>query len=141
MKKENEKQVEEFLEGFSFKPAPSMLKEKILNTALKRQKTNHVMTEFLWKGLAGCLLVLIFVIFIDATITHTQNKRFASILHKQQESIDITEEEHSIIREIIMDFTDSTKSEANVKFYDFLKKQKKIRRQLERRKFLEEELK
>ena len=141
MKKENDKQVEEFLEGFSFKPAPSRLKEKILDTSLQRQKTNHVMTAHLWKGLVGCLILLIFIIAVDATITRAQNKRFASILHKQQESIDLTEKEHSIINEIIMDFSDSTKIEANIKFYDFLKKKKKKRRQLEKREFFQEELK
>ena len=141
MKNENDKQTEKFLQSFSFKQAPSALKQKILNNALQRQKTNHVMTAFLWKGLVGCLILLIFIIAVDATITRAQNKRFSSLLHKQQESIDLTEEERSLIKDIIMDFSDSTKIEANIKVYDFLKKKKKKRRQMEKREFFQEELK
>lgn len=141
MKKENDNQAEEFLRGFSLRPVPNTLKEKILNAVLQQQKNNHAMTIFVMKGLVGCLILLIFIIAADATITHAQNKRFASFLYKQQESMELTEEERSMIKDIILDFSDSSKSEANIKFYDFLEKQKKTRRQLERRKSFEEELK
>jgi hypothetical protein len=140
MKKENDKWAEKFLGKFSFKPAPSMLKQKILSHALQRQKTNHVMTAHLWKGLVGCLFFLIFVLVVDATITHSQNKRFASILQQQKDSRSLTEEERSIITEIIMDFSDSTKSEAKIKFFGLRKKKKNTRREWDRRKSFEEEL-
>jgi hypothetical protein len=139
MQEENNKQTEKFLKNFSFKPAPSTLKGKILNDILQLQKTIHMMTAHLWKGVVGCLLLLIFVIAIDATITHAQNKRFASFLHKEQESIDITEEERAMIKDIIGEFLDSTKIEVKIKLYNFHKKTKKGGRQTEWRESFEKE--
>ncbi len=140
MKKENNKKTEDFLEDFSFKPAPSILKGKILGYSRQRQKTNHVRVAFLWKGLVGCVLLLILVIAIDAAITHAQNKRFSSILQKEQESIEITGEERSLIKDVIGEFSDSTKSDASIKLYDFLGKKKNKRRQTEWREYWEKEI-
>jgi hypothetical protein len=140
MEKGNNKQTEEFLKSFSYKAAPSAMKEKILNAALQREKSSHVMTAFLWKGIVACLLLLIIVIAIDVTINHAQNKRFTSFLHKEQESIDITEEERVIIKDIIGEFLDSTKIEAKIKLYNYPNKTKKRGRQTEWRESLEKEI-
>jgi hypothetical protein len=140
MKKENDKKIEEFLDEFSFKPVSPALKEKMLNNALQRKKTNHVMPHFFWRDLVGCLILLVFVITIDSTLNHVQNKHFASIVHKQKESIDLTEEERSFIKDIILDFSDSTESTANRKFFGLGNTKKNTWREWDRRKSFEEEL-
>jgi hypothetical protein len=140
MQKGNNKRTEEFLERFSYKPAPSELKEKTLSKALQRQKSNHVMMAYLWKGFVGCLFLLTIVIAIDATINHAQNKHYASILQREQEPLDFTEEEHSIVKDIILDLSDSTKSEAKIKFFGLWKIKNSTRREWDRRKSIEEEL-
>jgi hypothetical protein len=140
MHEENNKRTEKFLKNFSFKPAPSALKRKILNDVLQLQKMNQVKAVFLWKGLVGCLLLLIFVMAIDAALTHTQNKRFSSILHKEQESIDITEEERAMIEDIMGEFLDSIKIEAKTNLHYFPEKTKKRRRQTEWRESLIKEI-
>jgi hypothetical protein len=140
MEKGNNKQTEKFLKNFSFKPAPSALKQKILNDVLRQEKTNNGRIDYLLKGLVGCSVLLILAIAIDATITHAQNKRFSSILQKEQESIDLTEEERAVIEDILGKFMDSTKIEANMQLYDFLKKKKNKRRQAEWRESLKKEI-
>jgi len=139
MKEKKNKQTEEFLKSFSFRPTSPALKRKILNNSLQRQKKNNGRTDYLLKGLAGCSVLLILAIAIDATITHSQNKRFSSILQKQQESISITEEERSLIKDIIGEFLGSTKIESTIKLYDFPEKKKKGRRLSEWRESLEKE--
>ena len=113
MEKGNNKKTEDFLQNFSYKPAPSTLKGKILSQSRRQQKTNDVRMAFLWKGLAGCALVLLLVMTIDAFVTHAQNKRFSSILQKQPESIDLTEEERSLIKDIVGEFLDSENPRRN----------------------------
>ena len=140
MEKGNNKQTEKFLKNFSFKPAPSALKRKILHDVLRQQKTKNGRMEYLLKGLVGCSVLLILAIAIDATITHTQNKRFASLLQKEQESIDLTEEERAVIEDILGKFIDSTKIEAKTKLYAFPEKKNKKRRLPEWRESLEKEI-
>ena len=140
MEKGNNKQTEKFLKNFSFKPAPSSLKGKILDNVLRQQKRNNGGVNFLLKGLVGCSVLLILAIAIDATITHTQNKRFASLLHKDKESIDLTEDERAVIEDILGEFIESTKTEAKTKLYAFPEKKNKKRRQSEWREYLEKEI-
>ena len=139
MTEENNKKTEDFLGGFSLRNAPPDLKEKILDRALQKRKTNHEMTTFLRKGFVGCLILLIIVIAVDATITRAQNRRFSSFLDEQQATTDKAEEEWSMLEDIIWEHTESAKSEAKIKFYDLLKKKKKTRRQPEWRESLEKE--
>jgi hypothetical protein len=140
MKEENNQQTEKFLRKFSFKPAPAALKEKILDDVLKQQKAKNGRMDYLLKGLAGCTVLLILAIAFDTTITHAQSKRVGSLLHKEQESIDITEEERAVIEDILGDFLDSTRIEANLKLHAFPEKSKKRRRQAEWRESLEKEI-
>lgn len=116
MEKGNNKETEEFLGTFSLKTVPPGLKEKILDGALQKSKSDHGMTTFLWKGFVGCLILLFIVIAVDATITHAQNKRFSSLLDKQQESTDKVEEELSILEDIIWEPFESTKNVVKRKF-------------------------
>ncbi len=139
MKKENNKKTEDFLKDFSFKPAPSALKDKILINAQKKQKSNHVMTAFLWKGFVGCLFLLFIVIVVDATISHTQHKRFSLFLDIHQESSDKQEEEWSMLKDIIWEPLESTENEVKHRFYSSQEKSKINERNLEWRESLEKE--
>ena len=139
MKRENNKKTEDFLKDFSFKPAPSALKDKILTNAQKKQKSNHVMTAFLWKGFVGCLFLLFIVIVVDATISHTQHKRFSLFLDKHQESSDKQEEEWSMLKDIIWEPLDSTENAIKKKFYRLSEKPGKRGRLPEWRESLEKE--
>ncbi len=139
MKKKNDIETEKLLAAFSHKPTPPGLKEKILDGALQRQNSNHVMNAFLWKGFVGCLMILIFVIAVDATITKAQNKRFSSMLDGHQESTGNVEEEWSMLKDIIWEPLGSNRSEAKMKFYDLLENSKNKTRQPEWRESLKEE--
>lgn len=139
MEKENNKDAEDYLGTFSLKPAPPGLKDKILDGALQKGKSNNGMTTFLWKGFVGCFILLFIVIAVDATITQSQNRRFSSLLGKQQESTDNSEEEWSMMKDIIWEYSDSTKNKAKINFYTLLEKSKNKRRQHEWRESLEEE--
>lgn len=72
----------------------------------------------------GCLPLLIFIIAIDAVITHAQNKRLSSFVHKKKESTVLREEERSLIKDIIGEFSDPTKAEAGMNLYHYLEKKK-----------------
>ncbi len=109
MKKENNKEIEEFLSTFSLKTGPPTLKNKILEGVHHKQKSDLGMTVFLRKGFIVCLLILTFVIAIDAAITGAQNRRISSLLDKRQESTDKSEEEWSILKDIIGEPFDSNK--------------------------------
>ncbi|UCE40775.1 MAG: hypothetical protein JSV17_15215 [Candidatus Aminicenantes bacterium] len=116
MEKGNNKKTEEFLKRFSYKVAPSAMKEKILSNALRRHKTNQVKAAFLRKGFAGCLLTLSIVIAVDATITQAQNRRFSSFLDNKQEAAEKAKEEWSMIKDIIWGPLDSSDNIMKKKF-------------------------
>jgi hypothetical protein len=140
MEKGNNKKTEDFLHTFSLKPAPETLKEKILHYSHRPHKSSETRAVAFRNGLAVCGVLLISVIAIDATITHFQNKRFSSIFQKGQESIDLTEEEHSLIREIIGEFSGSTKSGVNLKLYNQWEKREGKKRPTGWRESLEKEI-
>jgi len=117
MEKRNNKDTEDFLGLFSLKTAPPGLKEKILDGALQKQKSDQGMTIFLRKGFVGCLLALSIVIAVDATISGAQNRRFASFLDKQQNLVDKTEDEWSMLKDIIWDTFDPSDNAVKKKFY------------------------
>jgi hypothetical protein len=140
MKKETDKETKDFLKTFSLKPAPQGLKEKILDSTMQKKKTNHVMTVFLWKGFVSCLFLMIIVIAVDATVSHSQKNRFSSFLDKPQESSDKQEEEWSMLKEIIWDPLDGQANTVKKKFYGLHGKSEKNTRQLKWRESLEKEL-
>jgi hypothetical protein len=140
MKKETDKETEDFLKTFSLKPASQGLKEKILDSTIQKKKTNHVMTVFLWKGFVSCLFLMIIVIAVDATVSHSQKNRFSSFLDKPQESSDKQEEEWSMLKEIIWDPLDEQANTVKKKYYGLQGKSKKNTRQLKWRESLEKEL-
>lgn len=140
MQKGDNKQTEDFLRMFSLRPSPPVLKEKILLETRKRQNSHAMTNSFLWRGLVGCLLLLIFVIAIDAAITRSQNKRLTFFVHKEQESSVFTEEELSLIKDIIGEFSSTTKSETIMNPYHLLDKKKKERRQNEWRESFKKEM-
>jgi hypothetical protein len=139
MKTKNDTETEKFLASFSLKSSPSGLKEKILDGVLQKQHPNHVMNAFLWKGLVGCLLTLCFVIAVDATISDAQNRRFSSLLDKPQESNGKTQEEWSMLKDIIWEPLDSSENNAKKKFYGAQEKSEKKGDLSEWREFLEKE--
>ena len=139
MKKENNNKTEDFLKGFSLKPAPPALKEKILDGALQKRNSIHEVTTFLSKGFVGCLLLLFVVIAVDATISHAQNRRFSSFIDEQQEPLDKTEEEWSMLKDI-WEPLDSDDNTIKFKFFGFQKKTETEARLPERRESLEQEL-
>jgi hypothetical protein len=140
MEQENNKQTEKLLEAFSLKPAPPSLKEKILVHARQKHKTNNVKIAYWWKGLAACCVLMIFVIVIDVAVTYVQNKRISSIYQKEQESIALSEEERSLIRDIIGEFSGSAESSTKSKLFLSLEKKNDKRRQPEWRISLEKEI-
>ena len=135
----NNKKTEDFLGKFSCKTAPPGLKDKILEGALKKQKSNQIMTAFLWKGFVSCLFLLIIVIAIDTTVSGSQNNRFSSFLDIPQESSDKKEEEWSMLKDIIWEPLDSSENAAKKKFYGTREKFKKKARLSEWRESLEKE--
>lgn len=139
MEKGNNKKTEDFLGTFSFKSGPQGLKGKILDGVLKKRESDQGMTIFFWKGFVGCLLMLIFVIAVDATITHAQNKRFSSFLDKQQETNEKSEEEWSMLKDIIWEPIESTNNIVKKKLYGSQEKSKKKGGLQEWRKSLKEE--
>jgi hypothetical protein len=140
MKNGNSMETEDFLGTFSLKTAPTGLKEKILDGVLQKQKSDHGMTVFLRKGFAVCLLMSIFAIAVDAAITQAQNRRFSSLLDRQQKSIGNGEKEWSMLKDIIWEPLDSTKSVVRGKFYGtYIKTEKKKRRLPEWRESFEKE--
>jgi hypothetical protein len=139
MEKRNNKKTEEFLGMFSLKTAPPGLKEKILDGALKKHKSNQVMSAFLWRGFVGCLLILSIVFVVDATITRAQNRRFSSFVDKQQGSTGKAEEEWSMLKDIIWEPLDSTENVVRKKFYGSREKSEKKGRLVEWRESLEKE--
>ena len=139
MDERNNKKTEDYLTTFSLKTVPPGLKEKILEGALQRQKPNHIMTAFLWKGFVSCLFLLIVVIAVDVTISGSQNNRFSSFLEIPQKSSDKQEEEWSMLKDIIGEPFDSTENAAKKKFYGTQEKSKNNERNLLWRESLEEE--
>ena len=87
----------------------------------------------------GCLLMLIFVIAVDATISGAQNRRFSSFLDKHHESTGNTEEEWSMLKGIIWEPLDSSENAVKNRFYDSEEKSKKKGRRAEWRESLEKE--
>jgi hypothetical protein len=134
------KKTEDYLGAISFKTAPPGLKEKILDGIHQRQTSNHVMSTFLWKGFAGCLILLFIVIAVDATITQAQNRRFSSFVDIRQESTGHGEEEWSMLREIVWEPLDSTKNIVRNRFYGTHKNTEKKGRHTEWRESLEKEI-
>ena len=136
----NNKEVEDFLGNFSLKTGPPTLKEKILEGVHHKQKSDMGMTVFLRKGFIGCLLILIFVIAIDAAITGAQNRRISSLLDKRQESTDKNEEEWSILKDVVGEPFDSNKYVTGKMLSGFLEKSGTGERLLEWRESFKKEL-
>ena len=136
----NNKQTEDFLRLFSLKSPPPGLKDKILESALQTPRSSHGGTAFLLKGFVGCLFLLFIIIAVDAAITRAQNKLFSSIVQKGQDSTFLTEQERSLIQDIIGEFSNTSKSGANMNLYYLLEKKKKRGRQIEWRESLEKEM-
>jgi hypothetical protein len=139
MDKGNSKKTEDYLATFSLTAVPPGLKGKILEGVLQERNSKDGMTTFLRKGFVGCLLMLIFVIAVDATITRAQNRRFSTFLDKQQESKDKIEEEWSMLMDIIWEPFESTDHIVKKKFYGTQEKSGKKGRLPEWRESLEEE--
>ena len=138
MKKENNNKTDDFLKGFSLKPVPPALKEKILDGALQKRKSIHEVTTFLSKGFVGCLLMLFVVIALDATISHAQNRRFSSFVDEQQESLDKMDEEWSMLQDI-WEPLDTNEDALKFKFFSEQKKSEIEARLPEWRESLEQE--
>jgi hypothetical protein len=140
MEKGNKKETEDFLGAFSLKAGPTRLKEKILEGILQKQKPNRWMTVFLRKGFMGCLLILIFVIAVDAIILGVQNKRISSLLDNRQESTGKSEEEWSLLKDIIGEPFDSKKNAVGKMLFGFPEKSGTRRQLWEWRESLEKEI-
>ena len=106
MEKKKNKDTEDFLKEFSFKPAPPALKDKILENAYGKRGSNHVI-PVLWKGIAVFLFLSILVIAVDAALSNAQQNQLSSFLDKQQDSSEIQEEDWSMLKDIIGEPVDS----------------------------------
>lgn len=140
MKKEIDKKTENFLKAFSLRPAPQDLKEKILDSTIQKKKTNHVMTPILWKGLVGCLFLLVLVLAVDAGFSKIQSERINSITGLSKTPPAETTDDWTMLRDILWEPLDSTGDTGMAKFYALQKKKGEIARQLEWRESLEKEL-
>jgi len=83
MKYQNNQETEDFLNNFSRKPAPSELKEKILNEARRERAENMVMTPMLWKVGLICSASILMFLLLDTVILHKQKKYIASLVGTQ----------------------------------------------------------
>jgi len=140
MKKENNKNPEDFLRTFFLKPAPPGLKDKILDNAIQKKKTNHVMTPILWKGLMGCLFLLIIVLAVDAGVSKIQSNRINNITGMSKIPSAETRDDWTLLHDVLWEPLDSTGDTGKAKFHALQKKKGKITRQLEWRESLEKEL-
>jgi len=83
MKYQNNQETEDFLNNLSRKPAPSELKEKILNEARRERAENMVMTPMLWKVGLICSASILMFLLLDTVILHKQKKYIASLVGTQ----------------------------------------------------------
>jgi hypothetical protein len=139
MKKENNEKTEDFLRTFSLKPAPPKLKDRILVNAIQRKKSTHVMTPLLWKGLVGCLFLLIIVLAVDAGLSKIQNERYISITGMPKTPPDEATDDWTMLHDILWEPLVSAKDTGKEKFNAFLKKRGKKMRRPEWRESLEKE--
>jgi hypothetical protein len=71
--------AEEFLKGFSLKPAPPRLRAKILTRAVQERKAARVMTPLLWKTVLGCSILTLIFSGADKAISKSQQSRMDSL--------------------------------------------------------------
>ncbi len=139
MKKENDKNIEDFLEMFDLKPAPPGLKRKILQTAQSRKPSSPVNSPSLLKGFITTLILLSIVIAVDAAVSSYQNDRLYSFLDLPRESSASQEEEWSLLKGIIWDPLDTSGNTTKKRFYAGREISEMDKRQHGWREILEEE--
>lgn len=140
MKKEPDKKTENFLQSFSLRPPPQNLKEKILDSAIQKKKINHVMTPILWKGLIGCLFLLVTIFAVDAEFSKKQSERINSMAGLSKTPPVETSDAWSMLPEVFWEPSDSYKDTGRKKYYALRKKRGITTRQHEWRESLEKEL-
>jgi hypothetical protein len=139
MTKKRDEEVENFLKEFSLKPAPPAMKNKILENTLRKRESNHMISPLSWKGLAGCLFLLILVIAIDAAISHYQHKRFSSYLNKQQDTSRKQEEDWSLLKDIILESLGTSREGVKAVFFRSEDRERNKKRQKEWKESFKEE--
>ncbi len=139
MKEDKDKKTEDWLRSFSLRPAPPVLKEKILHSVSHKKRSSSVITPWFGKGFLATLILLIVVIAVDAAVSSTQIKRLSSLLGIHQEPTFAQEEEWSLLKEIIWDPLDASGNTAKQKLYERREKSETNKRQPGWRKILEEE--
>lgn len=80
MKRQDDNQIEVFIQSFSCKPAPSDLKNRILRVAHQEKEAARGMTPGLWKILFGCMICLAAFTSLDMKFMKDNRERIASLI-------------------------------------------------------------
>lgn len=140
MKKETDKETEDFLKTYSLKPPPEGLKEKILVGIQHKKKTDHVMTPILWKAFAGCVFLLVLVLAVDAGVSRMHSKRINRMTGLVKIPPAETTEDWSVLHDILWEPLDSSQETGREKYYAIQKSREITTRPQEWRESLEKEL-
>lgn len=90
---------EDFLKGFSLKPPPGELREKIVDSVFQKRKAILVMSPGQWKILIASGAIIVFSFVLDAGFNHIQKKQMASLLNSSH----ISQKESLLAQDEFMD--------------------------------------
>lgn len=103
MKNREMQDVENLIKSIKLSPAPGGLRERILDRARARGRSNAGMTPLLWKTLVGCAAALAFILIADGLLSRTQQSRLQALLDGSGRSESLADDEGPLLAEALGD--------------------------------------
>jgi hypothetical protein len=103
MMSENYDDIEKRLKSIILKPAPPGLRDRILDTASKRQEAVAWTTPLLRKCLAGCAVLLALVFFTDLFLSRAQQNRLRALIDGSRQVQSPVDDESRWLAEVLED--------------------------------------
>jgi hypothetical protein len=131
--------LERWLNGLEFKPAPSDLREKVLRAAVKYKEETAWTTPLLRKCLAGCGILLALIFLTDHLLSRAQQDRVQALLDRSRQVRGQADDQTRFLAEVLEDLGGSTKLVQKEMAVGREKKAERVRRADILRELLKEE--